>query len=91
MKEETGRGQSNSLLNVSSGGGNGMEKKKEKIALPPGFPLLPGSVDDLGIKESRFKAHGGRAGAALRFPVMEPCASLLFNLQKCTCPFSLQP
>lgn len=29
----------------------------EKIALPPGFPLLPGSVNDLGIKESRFKAH----------------------------------
>lgn len=55
VKEEIGRGQGNSLLNVFSGGGNGMEK--EKTALPPSVPLLPGSVEDLGMKASRFKAH----------------------------------
>lgn len=55
VKEEMGRGQGNSLLNVFSGGGNGMEK--EKTALPPSVPLLPGSVEDLGMKASRFKAH----------------------------------
>lgn len=32
-------------------------EKKEKIALPLDFSLLPGSVDDLRVKEARFKAH----------------------------------
>lgn len=38
MKEKAGRGQSNSLLNVYSGGGNGMEKKERKLLFRPVSP-----------------------------------------------------
>lgn len=48
------------------------------------------SADDLWIKESRFEVHGSCTWKGLRFHVMNPCASLLFNLQKSGCPFSLQ-
>lgn len=78
-EEEAGGGKDSSSLNGLSRGGNGMERWRRLLFHSASHNCL--RADDLWIKSPGLKSMEAALGMGLRFHVMNPYASLLFNLQ----------